>query len=90
MHSIGNARRRPKHFKEGDLVMFHAGHFTFAKKGTRKLMPEYLGLFWILGTRGTNAVMLELPNHGNWQWIHNVVNVEYVVPHHKRPNTDNT
>jgi hypothetical protein len=67
MHSIGNARCRPKHFKEGDLVMFHAVHFTFAKKGPRKLMCKYLGLLRVLGTRGTNAVMLELPNHGNWQ-----------------------
>jgi hypothetical protein len=35
-------------------------------------------------------VMLELPNHGNWQRIHNVVNVEYAVPYHKRPDTDDT
>jgi hypothetical protein len=70
--------RRPKHSKEGDLVMLHAGHFTFAQIGNRKLMPKYLKPLRILGTRGTNVV-LELPDHGNWQRIHNVVNVEDVV-----------
>jgi transposase InsO family protein len=85
-----NRHRRPKSFQVNDLVMFHSGHFTFAQSGARKLMPKYLGPFRVTEVKSSGAVKLDLPNYGNWQRIHPVVNVEYVVPYHKRPGTQET
>jgi hypothetical protein len=49
-------------------------------------MPKYIGPSEIRSSG--NAVQLDLPNYGNWQRIHNVVNVEYVIPNHKRPGSN--
>jgi hypothetical protein len=85
-----NCHRRPKSFQMNDLVMFHSGHYAFAQSGARKLMLKYLGPFRVTEVKSSGAVKLDLPNYGNWQRIHSVVNVGYVVPYHKRPGAQET
>jgi hypothetical protein len=65
--------------------MLHAGHFNFAHKVSRALLPLYVGPFKVTDLRGNNAVVLQLPLHGNWPKIHPVFNVDKVVHYHMRP-----
>lgn len=74
-----DVHRRPKEFKEGDLVMIHLRKSRFPKGTHNKLHPRKFGPFRILKCYGDNAYHIELPDDLRIKPIFNVADIfEYV------------
>jgi transposase InsO family protein len=80
-----NKTHKPQSFKRKDLVRLSTKNLKL-KVPNRKLAPKFIGPFRVLGTVGSQAYRLSLPNQ--YDRIHNVFHVSLLEPWYGKPNDD--
>ena len=73
-------------FGEGDLVYISSKNISFPKGLARKLIPKFIGPYWILKDFGNGTFKMDLPSHMKQQDIHDMFHASLLHPH--VPNND--
>lgn len=85
MRAYANQSRREVSYEPGDHVMLRSKNLRLKAKGSKKLMPKWLGPFEVIRMVGKAAVELRLPDSGSWSLVHPTFHVSLVKPYHARP-----
>ena len=59
-------------FKKGDLVCLSSKNISFSKGLAQKLIPKFIGPYWILKDYSNASFQLELPTHLKRQGLHDI------------------
>lgn len=82
--TYANQKRRELQFKVGDKVLLSTKNIRFRSKGTKKLLPKFIGPFTVVKKVGKPsqevAYQLDLPEKYK---IHNVFHVSLLKPYHE-------
>jgi len=73
---VDKGRKETKEWKKGNRVILSTKDLVFKKRPAKKLVDQYIGLYFINEVVSTNAVKLWLPT---LMKIHLVVNVSQIV-----------
>jgi hypothetical protein len=85
MRAYANQSRREVSYEPGDHVMLRSKNLRFKAKGSKKLMPKWIGPFEVIRMVGKAAVELKLPDTGSWSLVHPTFHVSLVKPYYARP-----
>ena len=72
-------------YEPGAMVLLKAKHIAFKAPGAKKLFPKYVGPFPVIKMIGKVACQLQLPEHGNWDMLHDVFHVSLLRKYITRP-----